>query len=432
MDFYSRHYRIAEMHNQVSKADYQAAGITKGMRKSDGKGILVGLTKISDAYGYDKEGKEVEGKILYRGFDLSELAQNPHGIGENVYERTAYLLLFGEWPDDTEWKLFCEELGTVRERLSHAINTMVVRENGKNIMNLLSRFVLGLYDFDDKADDISGTNILKQAVILVALMPVLSVSAYKGMKGEWENCAYDWNMCTAEIILSLLLGNNKYTNLDVEVLDTCLMLHAELGGGNNSCFTTHVVSSTGTDTYSAIASSICSIKGPRHGGANRKAFEMMQCIKSNVADWEDEKQIENVLNRILDKQLFDDSGLIYGIGHAVFTVSDPRAVILKQMAERLANQKGRFPEYKIYDKVEEIAVRLIRERKGIEKSMSANVDFYTGFIYDMLGIPPELFTPMFVNARVAGWCAHRIEEMCNTEKIIHPAFRYVGNMESDK
>ena len=385
---------------------------------------LAGITCISGNYG-SRDGRPCEGQIFFRGRDLRELAADP----QSSYERTVYLLLTGKLPDPRQMDEFQGALKEIRRRKRDVLEELILREaGGADLMNLLARCVLALYDHDPSADDTSWENVVRQVVELTALMPVLSSYLYrrKAMApGEAFRLRMDEDMPSAESILYMIRGKQNYTQMQVNALDKCLTLHAELGGGNNSTFTTRLVSSTGTDTYSAIASAICSIKGPKHGGANRKVRAMFRDMEEAVGNWEDPKEIQKYLTAVLRKEAFDRSGLIYGVGHAVFTISDPRADILRKLAEDLAVHTGGEKEFLLYRLVERLSPRIIREEKRSDKRYCVNVDFYSGFIYELLGIPEELFTPMFVNSRIAGWGAHRLEEMCSGARIMHPAFPYV-------
>lgn len=424
MDIYSQLVGLCEKCNKIANDEYTSLGIAKGMRKSDGNGILVGLTTISDNYG-KLHNKACEGKITYRGVDLCSIISE-----KNVsYEEVVYLLLFGYMPSQVQLEKFLIEIKETCSEAEEYLTYIIDKEAGNNVMNVMSRCILNLYDYDETPEDTSKKNLLKQVIKIIALMPVISVCAYQRQKRDKGNFQVDINknLSIAENILYMLREDKQFTLLEAQILDMCLILHAELGGGNNSAFTTHVVSSTGTDTYSVIAAAICSIKGPKHGGANIKTFQMFQDMKNKIGNWQDECAIQDYLRKIISRQEFDKSGLIYGIGHAVFTLSDPRTGILKKMAYKLALEKGRENEFYLYDKVEQIAPLILQEQKEIHKPICANVDYYSGFIYDMLGIPEELFTPMFVNARIAGWGAHRIEEMCNNPRIIHPCYCYVSN-----
>ena len=407
--------------------------VKRGLRDSTGKGVLTGLTEISDVIGYDViDGERVptDGRLYYQGYNVEDLERGFHG-SKFGFEETMYLLLFGKLPNEQQFKRFVEMMECYRELPRKFTRDVILKAPSKNMMNVLQRCVLTLYSYDDNPDDISIENVLRQCMELIAQFPVIAAYGYQGYKHYFHDMSLVIHnpkpgLSTAENFLRLIRSDKKYTELEAQVLDICLVIHAEHGGGNNSTFTTHVVSSTGTDTYSAVASSLGSLKGPNHGGANLKVQQMFDDLKSNVKNWDDEAALEKYLTGLLDKKGFDHSGLIYGMGHAVYTNSDPRARILKGYAERLAQEKGRTKEFELYKKVEEISGRLLAARRRSGKPISANVDFYSGFVYTMLGIPIELFTPIFAIARIAGWSAHRIEELVNAGKIIRPAYKYVG------
>lgn len=407
--------------------------VKRGLRDSNGKGVLTGLTEISDVIGYDVvDGERVptDGRLYYQGYNVEDLERGFHG-SKFGFEETMYLLLFGKLPNEQQFGRFVEMMECYRELPRKFTRDVILKAPSKNMMNVLQRCVLTLYSYDDNPDDISIENVLRQCMELIAQFPVIAAYGYQGYKHYFHDMSLVIHnpkpgLSTAENFLRLIRSDKKYTELEAQVLDICLVIHAEHGGGNNSTFTTHVVSSTGTDTYSAVASSLGSLKGPKHGGANLKVQQMFDDLKSHVKNWDDEKELEEYLTGLLDKKGFDHSGLIYGMGHAVYTNSDPRARILKGYAERLAQEKGRTKEFNLYKDVERISARLLAARRNGGKPISANVDFYSGFVYTMLGIPIELFTPIFAIARIAGWSAHRIEELVNAGKIIRPAYKYVG------
>ncbi len=412
---------------------YQEYDVKRGLRDSTGKGVLTGLTEISDVAGYqivDGVKEPADGKLYYQGYDVKELVGS--GVEKRyAYEEATYLLLFGSIPDERQLEDFVEILGSLQELSGQFVRDVIMKAPSPNLMNGLQKSVLTLYSYDSNPDDISVSNVLRQSLQLIAKMPLIAVynhHAYrhfhyfdslviKPAKKEYS---------TAENILHMLRPNGKFTTLEARVLDAALVLHAEHGGGNNSTFTNHVVTSSGTDTYSAVAASIASLKGPRHGGANLKVQQMMGELRECCSDLEDEEQIRIYLQRVLRKEAFDGLGLIYGIGHAVYTLSDPRETVLKDYARRLAKVKGMDKEFALYDRVERISKELLMKRSHILKPICANVDFYSGLIYTMLGIPEELFTPLFAISRMAGWSAHRLEELVNKGKIIRPAYKYVG------
>lgn len=419
--------------HRIDKELYTKYDVKRGLRDASGKGVLTGLTEISDVVSYaEKNGERVpiDGKLYYQGCDVSEIIA---GLGESKYgfEEIAYLLLFGKLANKEEMDIFLKANEDMQSLNSRFVRDVIMKASNSNIMNALQRCILTLYSYDENSDDITPENVLRQSLELINKLPLIAVYSYKAY------CHFKKDQTLmirnpkkgnslAENILYMLRSDGKYTELEAKVLDIALILHAEHGGGNNSTFTTHVVTSSGTDTYSSISASIGSLKGPRHGGANLKVQTMFRDIKENLTDWTNETEIENYLTKILDKEAFDKSGLIYGMGHAVYTISDPREVILKDFAKRLATEKGMLDEFELYDRVENIAKKLIMEKRNVHKEVCANVDFYSGFVYSILGIPEELFTPIFAIARIPGWCAHRLEELLNGNKIIRPAYKYVG------
>ncbi len=413
---------------------YQEYDVKRGLRDSSGKGVLTGLTEISDVTGYDivngvKE--PADGKLFYQGYDVKKL------VGEGIkkkfaFEETTYLLLFGKLPTAEQLNVFIEVVASLQELSGQFVRDVIMKAPSANLMNGLQKSVLTLYSYDSNPDDISIPNVLRQSLQLIAKLPLIAVYNYHAYRhfNFLESLVIKppvKGLSTAENILQMLRPDGKYTELEARVLDAALVLHAEHGGGNNSTFTNHVVTSSGTDTYSAVAASIASLKGPRHGGANLKVQQMFADLKENVSDIKDDSQIEGYLKKVLKGEAFDGSGLIYGMGHAVYTISDPRELILKGFAEKLANEKGMQDEFLLHDTVERIAAELIMARRYVIKPVCANVDFYSGLIYTMLGIPEELFTPLFALSRIAGWSAHRLEELVNKEKIIRPAYKYVGH-----
>ncbi|MCD8150449.1 MAG: citrate/2-methylcitrate synthase [Clostridiales bacterium] len=407
--------------------------VKRGLRDSSGKGVLTGLTEISDVCAYQLvHGRNIpaEGNLYYQGINVTDIV---NGLGNRKFgfEETSYLLLFGKLPSQEEMDVFFPVMSEMEELSNRFVRDVVMKASSQNIMNAMQRCVLTLYTYDENPEDISPGNVLRQTMELIAKMPLIAIFSYHAYrhfrKGETLFIRNpEHGLSLAENFLLMLRPDGKYTELEAKVLDVALILHAEHGGGNNSTFTTHVVTSTGTDTYSSIAASLGSLKGPRHGGANLKVQYMFKDIMEHLEDWTDEKAVEAYLNKILDKEAFDHTGLIYGMGHAVYTLSDPREVILKEYARKLAEEKGMTNEFALYDLVEHLAGRLIMERRNMQKNVCANVDFYSGFVYSMLGIPEELFTPLFAIARMPGWSAHRLEELLNASKIIRPAYKYVG------
>lgn len=428
---------LAEKALKNSKIDpqlYIDNKVNRGLRDLNGKGVLTGLTEISDIISKKViDGKEVpcEGELYYRGYPVEDIVNGVLKDGRFGFEEVVYLLIFGELPTREEFESFKTQLFSYRNLPDNFVRDVIMKAPSSDMMNALARSVLMLYSNDLNADDTSIPNVLKQCLQLIARFPQLSVYSYHAYNYHWKksNSFFlhepDPNLSTAENILYMLRLDGKYTPLEAQVLDAALMLHAEHGGGNNSTFTTHVVSSSGTDTYSAIAAALGSLKGPKHGGANIKVTAMFEDIKQNVKDWEDREEIEDYLNKILNKEAFDKAGLIYGIGHAIYSVSDPRAKVFKNFVKSLSEEKGLTREYGLYSRVEEIAPEVIAKRRKMYKGVSANVDFYSGFVYNMLGLPSELYTPLFAIARIAGWSAHRIEELINAGKIIRPAYMAV-------
>jgi citrate synthase len=413
---------------------YEEYDVKRGLRESDGKGVLTGLTEISDVVAFREEnGKKIpqEGELFYQGYNIMDLKE---GFADRKFnfEEITYLLLFGALPNRHQLKSFIEILGQYRELPNKFVRDVIMKAPSMDIMNALQRSVLTLYSYDENPDDISIPNVLKQSLSLIATFPLISVYAYHAYQHYHNDRSLvirypKPELSTAENILRILRSDGQYTELEARVLDIALVIHAEHGGGNNSTFTTHVVSSTGTDTYSAVAASLGSLKGPKHGGANLKVEKMFADIKEHVHNWGSDDSIRAYLTKIINKEAFDGTGLIYGMGHAVYTLSDPRAVILKEYAKTLSIEKGRTDEFELYEKVERIASELLTSRKNLHKPICCNVDFYSGFVYSMLGIPNQLFTPIFAISRISGWSAHRIEELVNAGKIIRPAYMYVGH-----
>ena len=392
--------KLCVENSRIDPGLYQKYDVKRGLRDLNGKGVLTGLTNISEIVASKTvDGKSIpcEGKLYYRGYDVEELIRSQPKEEHFGYERIAYLLLFGNLPQEEDFKKFCGLLSFYRTLPTSFVRDIIMKAPSSDMMNTLARSVLTLYSYDETAEDISVQNVLRQCMQLIALFPILRI----------------------------LRPDCQYTALEAKVLDIALILHADHGGGNNSTFTTHVVTSSGTDTYSAIAAALGSLKGPRHGGANIKVVQMFEDIKSHVRDWGDDEEITAYLQKLLHKEAFDRSGLIYGMGHAVYSMSDPRAKTMAAFVEGLSAEKGRTEEYKLYTSVERLAVELIAKERKIYKGVSANVDFYSGFIYSMLDLPMELYTPIFAISRIAGWSAHRMEELANNGKIIRPAYMAV-------
>lgn len=408
--------------------------VNRGLRDVSGKGVLTGLTDISDIRSTCLEnGVEVpcEGKLFYRGINVEDIVNGFLEDNRFGFEEVTYLLLFGELPSEQDLKSFTELLASYRTLPGSFVRDIIMKAPSQDMMNTLARSVLTLYSYDTNADDVSIPNVLRQCIFLISIFPLLSVYGYqaydyyiRGKKSFFVH-APEPELSTAENILHMLRLDSKYTKLEAQILDMALVLHAEHGGGNNSTFTTRVVSSSGTDTYSAIAAALGSLKGPKHGGANIKVVHMMEDIKKNVKDWADEEEISAYLQAILNKEAFDKSGLIYGMGHAVYSVSDPRANIFKGFVQKLCEEKGLQNEYVLYSNIERLAPEVIGAKRRMYKGVSANIDFYSGFVYNMLGLPLELYTPIFAMARISGWSAHRLEELVNAGKIIRPAYKSV-------
>ncbi len=408
--------------------------VKRGLRDINGKGVLAGLTEISEIVSYIVEDSEMipcDGKLFYRGYNINDIVD---GFGKDNrfgFEETTYLLLFGKLPTRTELDEFTSLLADYRKLPTTFVRDIMMKSPSSDIMNSISRGVLTLFSYDDYPNDTSIPNVLRQSLEIIALMPLIAVYGYQAKNYYLDQDSFIIHRpvaeySTAENILHMLRPDSKFTELEAKVLDIALVLHAEHGGGNNSTFTTHVVTSSGTDTYGAIAAALSSLKGPRHGGANVKVTEMFDDMKLNVKDWTDEEEVSAYLTRLLKKDAFDKSGLIYGMGHAVYSISDPRANIFKKFVDRLASEKGMEKELGLYHLVERLAPKVIGEQRHIYKGVSANIDFYSGFVYSMLDLPHELYTPLFAIARISGWSAHRIEELANAGKIIRPAYKSVS------
>ena len=404
--------------------------VKRGLRDLNGKGVLTGLTRISEIVAKKVvDGKEVpaDGEIYFRGYDVHELVDAAVRENRFAFEECAYLLLFDKLPTGKELFEFEKLLGIYKSLPTSFVRDVIMKAPSRDMMNTLARSVLTLYSYDDHADDVSLPNVLRQSLQLISMFPLLSIYGYHAYNHYHEGNSLiihppKEELSTAETILYLLRPDSQYTELEARLLDICLVLHMEHGGGNNSSFTTHVVSSSMTDTYSVIAAAIGSLKGPRHGGANIKVVHMFDDIEANVKDWKDEEEVEAYLDKILNKQAFDGAGLIYGIGHAIYSKSDPRAMILKSFVEKLAVEKGKEDELALYEMVERLAPKIISGERTMYKGVSANVDFYSGFVYRMLELPEELYPTIFAIARIVGWSAHRMEELANNGKIIRPAY----------
>ncbi|AEY64908.1 citrate/2-methylcitrate synthase [Clostridium sp. BNL1100] len=433
-DYIDKMVSVVDCINRIDPEYFTKYSVKKGLRNSDGSGVLVGLTEIGEVHGYvmyEGERKEDEGRLVYRGIDVYELVRGFQQEKRFGFEEVCYLLLFGKLPNSDELSEFNELLGGLRALPNGFTEDMILKAPSSDIMNKLARSVLASYSYDEVPDGIDPKNLLRQSIELIARFPTMAAygfqakSHYYGGQSLYIHSPVP-ELSTAENILYMIRPDNKYTQTEAEILDLALVLHAEHGGGNNSTFAARVVSSTETDTYSAIAAAVGSLKGPKHGGANIKAMNMLTDIKEHVEDWADDDEIRNYLIKIINKEAFDGAGLIYGMGHAVYTLSDPRTILLKEKAHQLAIEKGREREFLLYDAVERIAPDVFAQAKGTTKNICANVDLYSGFVYDALGIPTELFTPLFAVARIVGWCAHRIEEVVCMQKIIRPAYKSIS------
>ena len=419
---------------KIDPALYIEHKVNRGLRDLNGKGVLTGLTEISDVISKKIiNGEEVpcEGELYYRGYPVEALVDGMISDDRFGFEEIVYLLLFGKLPNNDELRDFNGLLSSYRPLPDNFVRDIIMKAPSTDMMNAMARSVLTMYSYDPQPDNTSIPNVLNQCLQLIARFPQIAVYSYHAYKYHTKqtNSFFihepDLSLSTAENILHMLRFDGKYSRLEAQVLDMALILHAEHGGGNNSTFTTHVVSSSGTDTYSAIAAALGSLKGPKHGGANIKVSNMFDDIKQNVKDWEDKEELAAYLTKILHKEAFDRAGLIYGIGHAIYSVSDPRARVFKKFVKNLSEEKGLTREYNLYTTVEKLAPEVIAKERKMYKGVSANVDFYSGFVYDMLGLPRELFTPIFAIARIAGWSAHRMEELINAGKIIRPAYMAV-------
>lgn len=422
---------------QIESELFDRYEVKRGLRNKDNTGVLVGLTNIGDVMGYKKENGKVvaiPGRLLYRGIDIEAITQGFQKEDRHGYDETVFLLLTGKLPNRDELKQFSAQMVSLRALPDSFIKDMILSMKGKDVLNMLARSVLGLYILDEDPDSITLPNMVKQTLNIIAKFPAIIAYAYQAFSHFYQEKTLmirypQKNLTTAENFLYMIKGEcSRYTKLEADLLDLALVLHAEHGGGNNSTFTIRVTSSSETDIYSSVVSAIGSLKGPLHGGANLKVLDMMDDLKKNVRNWKDEAEVEQYLVKILNKQAFDKSGKIYGVGHAVYTISDPRAILLKEKARDLAIEKDRYDEFLLYDLVEKITPRVFKIFKGeqVEKVVCINVDFYSGFVYSCIGIPKELFTPIFAMARIAGWCTHRIEELTfSAKRIIRPAFKSV-------
>ncbi|MGN0422119.1 MAG: citrate/2-methylcitrate synthase [Lachnospiraceae bacterium] len=431
-DYTKREEDICRKNDNIDRRLYDEYGVNRGLRDENGNGVLTGLTKISKIVSTRIEGNKkvpCDGELWYRGYKVENLIHSlePDQMG---FEKIAYLLLMGELPSKEEEAIFRDIIGRCRTLPTNFTRDVIMKAPSEDIMNSMTRSILTLASYDKNAKDISVSNSLRQCIQLISEFPLLAVYGYHAYNHYENNQSMyihnpDPELSTAENLLRMLRPDMKYTPTEAKVLDTALILHMEHGGGNNSTFTTRVVTSSGSDTYSTIAAAMSSLKGPKHGGANIKVMEMMENIRENVKDYADKEEVAAYLNKIIDKQAFDRKGLVYGIGHAVYSLSDPRERVFKQYVKQLAKEKGREEDLTLYENIEELAPKLIAKKRHIFKGVSPNVDFYSGFVYDMLGIPQELYTAIFAIARIVGWSAHRIEELICTDKIIRPAYMSV-------
>ena len=425
---------LTEKASYVNPELYTEYGVKRGLRDLNGKGVLVGITNISEVNSQrviDGKNVPIPGELYYRGYNVQDIVKNIKPDNHFGFEEITYLLLFGELPTKQQLHDFMKLLSSYRTLPKNFVRDSILKKPSNDMMNSLARSVLALYSYDDNPDDISEENVLRQCLQLIAMFPLLSVYGYQAYRYYSKGDSLiihrpKKEYSTAENILHCLRDDSSFTPLEAKLLDVALILHAEHGGGNNSTFTTHLVSSSGTDTYSAIAAALGSLKGPRHGGANIKVVKMFADLKKHVKDWTDEEEVGTYLRALLHKEAFDHAGLIYGIGHAVYSISDPRAVIFQGYVEQLAEAKGYEKEYALYSLVERLAPQIISEERKIYKGVSPNVDFFSGFVYQMPGLPIELFTPIFAIARIAGWSAHRMEEICHHDKIMRPAYMTVA------
>jgi len=433
-DIIKRLEKLAVHNDPINPDLYTKYDVKRGLRNANDTGVLVGLTRIGDVVGYEfKDGEKiaVPGRLVYRGYNVEDLIKDAELNSQFGYEQCAYLLLFGELPNEAQLKRFTEYLGECRVLPPNFTEDMIMKAPSNDIMNKIARGVLASYSYDDDPEGREIGNNIKQCVQLIARFSTLAAYGYQAKRRYYDNKSMyihnpDPSISTAENFLRLIRSDKQYTKLEAEILDLALILHAEHGGGNNSSLTVHVVSSADTDTYSAMAAAVGSLKGRRHGGANIRVVEMMDDIKENVKDWTSEKEVGDYLRKIAKKEAFDRSGKIYGMGHAVYTISDPREVLLKAKAKELAKEKGCLEEFALYDTIERLAPSIIKEFHNTDKQICANVDMYSGFVYTMLNIPRELFTPIFAISRIAGWSAHRIEEIVSGGRIYRPAYKNVS------
>jgi len=437
VDFFEKLEGSVRESSQIENGLFEKFDVKRGLRNNDRTGVLVGLTNIGDVVGYEKENGKVvavPGILLYRGLDIEAITHGFQKENRHGFDETVYLLITGKLPRKAELEEFSAHLASLRALPDPFIMDMILSMKGKDVLNMLARSVLGLYTLDDKADDITLNNMIRQSLNLIAKFPSIIAYSYQALRHAYQGKTLSIrhpqpNLTTAENFLFLIKGEGCYSKLQADLIDLSLVLHAEHGGGNNSTFTMRVTSSTETDIYSAVTSAIGSLKGPLHGGANLKVLDMMEDIKGNVKNWKDVEEVESYLLKILNRKAFDGTGKIYGIGHAVYTISDPRAILLKEKARDLSIESGKYDEFELYSLVERLTPEVFRKFKGeqSEKVVCINVDFYSGFVYSCIGIPKELYTPLFAMARISGWCAHRMEELTfSAKRIIRPAFKNVN------
>ena len=425
---------LASVDRKIEPKLYDKYNVKRGLRNADGTGVVVGITGVGDVRGYaidDHDKVPIEGRLLYRGYDIYDIVNGCRRDNRFGFEECIFLLLTGTLPSKEQLASFMEYLDDHRALPNGFAEDMIMKAPSPSIMNKISRSVMSSYSYDENPDDVSIDNVVRQSLNLVAQLPTMTAYAYQTKTHYYDGKSLflhspQKGLSTSENLLYMIRPDSKYTRLEAEVLDLCLMLHAEHGGGNNSSFTIRVVTSSGTDTFAAVSSAINSLKGPKHGGANHKVTEMVNDIKENISDWNDEEELLNYLVKIMRKEAYDHSGLVYGMGHAVYTLSDPRAVLLKEKAEELAIVTGHEKEFKLYANIEKLTPKAFEIVRGQSKIMCANVDLYSGFVYSMLNIPTELYTPIFAIARIGGWCAHRIEELVVGKKIIRPAYKNIS------
>lgn len=432
-EIFSEFSKLAEKNNPINPDFYEKYDVKRGLRNNNGTGVLVGLTKIGDVKGYDLvDGKKVprKGELYYRGIELQTFVKGFQEEKRYGFEECAYLLMFGELPTKEKLENFSNIIDSFRELPKNFKEKLIFAHPSKDVMNQIQRSLLGLYSYDDSPEDLSISNLVAQSLNLIAKVPTIMAYSYQAKIHNYDGKSMHVHtpihgVGTAENILAMIRPNSTYTKLEAEILDLLLVVHADHGGGNNSAFATRVLASSGTDIYSIIAAATGSLKGPKHGGANLKVYEMIQNIKDNIGAYPSDEVLKDYLRKMIDKEVFDKSGLIYGMGHAVYTESDPRAILLKEKARELACQNNVEKDFSLYENIEKFTVEIFKELKGQDTVIAANVDLYSGFVYQMLDIPMDIFTPLFASARIAGWCAHRIEQLLSDVKIIRPAYKGV-------